>query len=622
MYYFAGVYNQKKNSSIKKNTIFMFSEENKKNSKLFLDDYFSVGYMKPEGDNIKEIASHLSTKDKNIKVFFEGRITNIEELEKKINNKALHKLIFANIVKEIYKKGDLELFSYLKGAYAFAIYDGEKDRIILHRDKSGNKSLYYGFKNGILVFGTLIKPILKSLVIKKEINLERIYNFFSLRSVSIGNDTEFKNIYNLLPGELIIVDKNKIFRKQLTPTPINNVFENEEETADKLYKIIKTGIESSFSIYKKAPIAFSGGLDTNIIINLASKNKIPINTFTLKFETKIKVKNIDYDLAKKRAKKHNANHRELVVTAKSYVKNIEEKIKSYDRLMQMSYLNNDCIFDFVSEYSDLVYTGDGVEEQLGFYPWVQMPYSADVLLENTHQDKEAMNKRLLKSTLNHFFNTANNNERFSRNSIFSSSFLNKIKSYYPSGYVDLCVSKIYNNNSSILNKIFYLAFHNILMPNKVNASDFIARKYSIEICAPYISEDYVNFLDNLPANLKYNGNGHSGSKIIFRKAVSRLIGEKDAFTTFKSGSNLPLSEWFLEASFEKFIRGVLSCKRVDKSGVLNPDEVKKIVNEHYNNRRFYDLPFAPALFKKGTDNLWQIINLVSFQLWWEENFDK
>jgi len=558
-----------------------------------------------------------------IRVIFEGKISNIKELGEIFNINKIESLSFSGIILKLYKKKSVTFFDNLKGEYAFVIHDLQKNKIILHRDRMGYRSLYYSYKDKVLTFGTLIKPVLKKTNVKKELNLERIYNFFRLRALNFGSDTEFKNVYNLMPGEIITVDERKVTKKQTKNNDLSDISLNEKELEDQFYLIVKESIESYFSIHNKASIAFSGGLDTNVIVSFAAKNNIPIDTFTVKFKTKCIIKNRDYDMAKKRSKKHNTEHHELIATANNFVNNLENRIKSYDRLVPINYLNNDCIYEFVSKSSDIVFTGDGVEEQLGFYPWVHMPYCADILLNNTFQGKKVMYKNLLSSTINHFFKLSNKKCNFNGDELFSNDFLGSIKNYNPSDYVKNCETSKYKNlqNPSILNNIFYLALKKILIPNKVLASEFLSKKHSLEIYAPYLRENLVDFLEKIPANLKYKGTGVTNSKYIFRKAVSRLIGKDDAFTPFKSGSNLPLSEWFLEEKFEKKIKEILSFSRIKKSGIFDPEKVKKIVNDHYENRGFYNRPLVPMLLKKGVDNQWQIVALISFQLWWEENFD-
>jgi asparagine synthase (glutamine-hydrolysing) len=621
MFYYSGIFSQNKKNLRKEFLISMFNDKEKDNPFLFFFKKCNFGFK--EAHKNKILKSIYKTDKAEIVVFFEGRISNINEfshLFKKLESK---KIKYSDLILEIYRKKGYDYFSKLRGGFSFVIYDTIKDKLILYRDKIGIKPLYYFYKNETFLFSSLIKPIIRSGLVKKEINEKYIYNFFHLRALNNGQDTEYKNVYMVKPGELIVFEKKTVNKKDLKEKNQFLLREEQEVIEEKLYEITKKEMESFFSSYKKIAIAFSGGLDTNVILNFALKNKMPIETFTVKFKTKAKIKNIDYELAKKRSQRYGIKHHKINLTPDIFLENFEERVKSFDRLTAINFLNNESIFEFVSRQSDNVFTGDGIEEQLGFYPWVTPPYYADLLLNTYRSSYKKNHDVFFEAVLKDFFNF-NEGDGLALDT-FKKEFINKINSYNYVDYIKKCVKSLEAEkenfvNLGILNKIFNMFFDNILMPTKSIASDFISRKYSIDICAPYIEENFVLFLNKLSSNLKYRGNYHENSKYIFRKAMSKLIGDKEAFNSFKSGSDLPYTEWLLEPVFEKKIKEILSPERIEKNNIINKKEVEKILKEHFENKELFDRG-VHILFKKGIDHQSAIISLISFQLWWEENFN-
>ena len=173
--------------------------------------------------------------------------------------------------------------------------------------------------------------------------------------------------------------------------------------------------------------------------------------------------------------------------------------------------------------------------------------------------------------------------------------------------------------SSFFNKTLWVDFTNNFSPKIFTICDLISRSNSVEICPPFLHSDFVNFSSKIPGSLKLKPGTRLG-KYIMRKAAEKLIGKRSAYTNFKSGSDIPFYEWLLDPYFEKYVRNILKKTRIKKYGILNPDYVEKIVDEHYREKELFRQSGTWLILKKGKDHTHKILKLLGFQIWIENNF--
>ena len=143
-------------------------------------------------------------------ITFNGEIYNYKELKLKLeregykfNSDSDTEVILALYAK--YKQGCLR---YLRGMFAFAIYDEIEKTLFLARDRIGKKPLKYSLNENGIVFASEIKAILTYKNIKKEIDYLSLQKYFLYGYVPAPM-TGFKNINKLEPGSYIFMNLNK-----------------------------------------------------------------------------------------------------------------------------------------------------------------------------------------------------------------------------------------------------------------------------------------------------------------------------------------------------------------------------------------------------------------------------
>src|SRR6185369_8136671 len=96
-----------------------------------------------------------------------------------------------------------------RGMFAFAIWDAPRRRLLLVRDRLGVKPLYWCLAGRTLLFGSEIKSILASGLIKPETNRSLLPELLGTRSTA-GEDTLFRGIRKLLPGHSLVFEDGTV----------------------------------------------------------------------------------------------------------------------------------------------------------------------------------------------------------------------------------------------------------------------------------------------------------------------------------------------------------------------------------------------------------------------------
>ena len=130
--------------------------------------------------------------------------------------------------------------------FAFAIWDSNKKELVLFRDRIGIKPVYYININGRFIFASEIKSILQDTTIKREVNIEGLYNYLSFLTVP-APQTMFKNIYKLPAGCYLKISNDgrmevkKYWDVYENTKPLINV--KEEEIAERILEELKVSVK-------------------------------------------------------------------------------------------------------------------------------------------------------------------------------------------------------------------------------------------------------------------------------------------------------------------------------------------------------------------------------------------
>ena len=273
--------------------------KNKSLVKRFLNIKKSLFHRGPDGSgfykkkNISLIHTRLSIvdlkqgyqpiKNKNLILIANGEIYNDLQIRKKYSNYKFITNSDSESILAVYKTKGIDGFKDLRGMYAFAIYDEEKDEIIISRDEFGIKPLYFAlFKHG-LIFCSELNSLRNAMPFKSSLNNQKVVEQLQFQYCT-GNKTIYKGLNRLRPGETLIIQNGKIKESRFRKLEVKrNVSINESFFKRKIIETVKTHLRSDVPYC----LFLSGGIDSMLLLYCIMELKLKnITAFTMNVSTK------------------------------------------------------------------------------------------------------------------------------------------------------------------------------------------------------------------------------------------------------------------------------------------------------------------------------------------------
>ena len=223
-------------------------------------------------------------------IVYNGEIFNYKELrEKFLVDRKFHSSSDTEVLLYLYIKLGKDCLQHLNGFFAFAIYDAQEQTIFIARDRMGIKPLHIYSDGEKIIFASEMKAIF-SFPVKKEIDFDSLALYLQLNYIP-GTSSILKNVSRLQPGWYAIIDKNGQQNKaQFYQVPFDDTKlvpetpASYEEAKGKLRSLLDASVERRLVADVPLGAFLSGGIDSSIIVSLASKHKKDLNTFSIGFK--------------------------------------------------------------------------------------------------------------------------------------------------------------------------------------------------------------------------------------------------------------------------------------------------------------------------------------------------
>jgi len=226
-----------------------------------------------------------------IVLFYNGEIYNSLELRRQLEREGVRFRTQSDgeVICHLYRKYGRSLFEMLDGMFAVALWDDEKQILIIARDFPGEKPLYYShLAGGGIAFASEIGSLLECKAVSRELDIQSLWDFPSFLWVPEPR-TIYRDIHALLPGEGLEISARRMTAfsfKERIPLP-NLAYATDDEVITSVRRIVSDAVKSR--LLSEVPVGafLSGGLDSSIVCSIARRELPELHTFCIGFEDSV-----------------------------------------------------------------------------------------------------------------------------------------------------------------------------------------------------------------------------------------------------------------------------------------------------------------------------------------------
>jgi asparagine synthase (glutamine-hydrolysing) len=528
----------------------------------------------------------------------------------------LHTYCDTEVLPHLYEEYGDEVPAHIDGMFAIAIWDDVRKRGVLARDRMGKKPLYYHIAGDRLYFASEIKALLEIPGFAREINVEALHHFLSLKHVPHPLSI-FQGIFSLPPAHRLVFVPGQ-------PPRVERYWDirfdgcramDEEEAVDELIRLLRQGVERR--LMSDVPIGFflSGGLDSSLSTALAAElSPGRIKTFTLAYgaESTTSGKEQDRRWARFVADKYGTDHHEETIEFRNFPDNLRRILRCFDEPFA-GVVSSYFLSELIARHVKVALAGDGADELFGSYlshrlaqplanyqeylttgdpslirPFDDRPEYLAALLDEARggrPDDWAWRTRLLVF------------EEGEKRSLYAPDLQRALTSTDTGALLRETFDAIETRDP--LNRVLESEFRTIFADQVLTYVDRLSMAHSLEARTAYLDTDVVEFVGHLPGSLKIR-NGET--KYLLKKAALRYFPPEMVFRP-KEGFLMPVTQWVL-SDLQSYVRETLGPVRMREHGLFRQEAVDAFVDRIYRQDADYR-------------DVNKVLGLVAFQEWYD-----
>lgn len=552
-------------------------------------------------------------------IVFNGEIYNFralrEELkkEKGIEFKSEND---AEVLLELYEEIGTDMFPKLNGMWSLAIWDREKEQLVLSRDRMGQKPLFYGAFDGTLVFGSELKAVMSHPSVSKEIDLVSLNQYLTFEYVPTPRSM-IKGVSKLEPGTYKVWSGGKFIKEEewWSLSYGGDDISYEEATTEldnKLSNAVRDRLISDVPL----GVFLSGGLDSSTIAYYGQKHsKSKIKTFSIGFEDP------SYDetaYAQKVAEQLGTDHHHAYLTPDKTLELIPTVMGLQDEpFADASIIPTYFLSWHARQQVTVALGGDGSDELFAGYPtfisdrYIKMFSAMPGVIRSMFKWGAGI-LPVSDANISFDFKVRQFLQGFEMqkqqvHSLWLGSFgpkqkrslLSETASRELNGHTGLEPATNRYKQSGVddwFHQTIYAYCKTYLLDDILAKVDRASMYNSLEVRAPFLDYRLVNFVNSLPREFKYKGDGKRILKAAMRGKIPDEVIDRP-----KKGFGIPLSKW-LRSELKPIQNELFSSGALAAHGLFDQEYVEGLVSRHdrrkVNNRKL----------------LW---TLMVFQFWYQ-----
>ncbi len=560
----------------------------------------------------------IHNEDGTIWTIFNGEIYNFKSLRESLVSRGhgFYTKSDTETIVHLYEERGIDFVEELHGMFAVALWDERERKLILARDRMGEKPLYYAFDDGALVFGSELKSVLSMTRVARSIDPSALSDYFSFLYVPCPK-TIYKGIRKLPPAHVMCVKDGRAEIKRYWRLGFaEDRRRKEEDLVEECLGLLRDTVAREMISDVPLGAFLSGGIDSSIVVALMSGiSKTPVETFTIGYEGDRNP--FDERLyAGMVARKYGTRHHEFILSPEG-TEMLDGITAHFDEpFADASAIPNFLIARETRKFVTVALSGLGGDEVCAGYE----RYLGGVVAERYRKLPGFLTRRLLPALTKRIPDSkAGNhwNERLKR--FVNAAFLDPAESYYSTvakfneaekarlfqpGVLETAgpasldtVSAIFRDHEDlhVINRMIATDLATYLNDDLLTLTDRMSMAHSLEVRVPFLHHRVVEFFASIPPEMKIKG---ITKKYLLKKVAERLL-PKEVIYRRKKGFSVPLVLWFRN-SLKNYVYEVLSPETINGLGYFQYPYVARILEDHMKGRSNND------------EKIWALVNFVKW----------
>jgi asparagine synthase (glutamine-hydrolysing) len=568
----------------------------------------------------------IHNEDKTAFIVFNGEIYNYTELKKQLTE--LGHQFYTNSDTEAiihaYEEFGTDCPKYLRGMFAFAIWDKRTESLFIARDRVGKKPLLYSLLGNQFVFASEFSAILLHPSVSRDIDPVAIDQYLGLMYVP-SPLTVYKSIKKLEPGHWLLLDKDGTLKtkRYWFPEFTSKIKVDENQAGERLLELLEDAVK--VRLMSEVPLGafLSGGIDSSAVVALMSKQSShPVKTFSIGFEEQ------DFSElhhARNVARHLGTEHHEFVVRPDA-LEVLPRLIEHYgEPYADSSAIPTYYVSRETRNHVTVALNGDGGDECFaGYERYIGMSL-ADKLKYIPRPLLSSLSQGLMKilpsnsryrsrvTSLKRFLSAAEltDEERYfkwiavidneQKEQLYTDTFRREIRSESDLIGLTPWFNHAKREGLGIVDTVL-LADTMTYLPNDLLVKvDIASMSVSLEARSPFLDHKMIEFAASLPSSLKLKG---LTSKYLLKRVLKGMLPD-EILHRRKMGFGVPIAHW-LRSDMKAFVKDVLLSEKSFKRGIFKPEIISHIVKEHLAGNKDY------------SKQLWAMLML---ELWYTKFID-
>ena len=561
--------------------------------------------------------------DRTAWIVFNGEIYNYLELRAGLEKQGheFHTNSDTEAIVHLYDRYGVDCPKYLRGMFAFAIWDETKQELFIARDRVGKKPLLYAETNGQLIFGSEFQALLQHPDISRDIAPEAIHHYLSFMCVPAPL-TAYRQIRKLEPGHWLRWRKGAIeMQRYWLPDFSKKLKINEEEAGARAVSLLREAVK--LRLISEVPLGafLSGGVDSSAIVALmAQESPTPVKTFSIGFEEQ------DFSElhhARRVAEHIGAEHHEFIVKPDA-LEVLPMLVEHYgEPYADSSAIPTYYVARETRRHVTVALNGDGGDETFAGYE----RYTAMRLAERYHKLPRLLRQSMIEPSVaafpasGGFRSRAVRFQRFLRaasmprvdrylrwvsafdetakRELYTDAFARQIAPFKTADVLAPWFARA--NGTGIVDATLLTDTMTYLPNDLLTKVDIATMAVSLEARSPFLDHHVIEFAASLPENLKLRG---LTTKYLLKRVLGKLLPQENLKRP-KMGFGVPVGHWF-RGPLQSFLREIVLSDKATQRGLFRPEVVRRYVDEHTAGRADY------------AHQLWTLLML---ELWFERFVD-